>query len=57
MKFLGLVTPAKDQMDCGSCVAFAGAAVMETCMVKAGAKLQGLDLSEQYLIDCGFNDV
>ena len=51
------MTPAKDQMDCGSCVAFAGVAVMETCMVKAGAKLQDLDLSEQYLIDCGFNDV
>ena len=56
LKFSGWVTPAKNQMVCGSCVAFAEVAVMETCMAKAGAPLQGLDLREQYLIDGGYNN-
>jgi hypothetical protein len=54
-KLLGLVTPARDQMSCGSCAAFAATGAHETCMLKAGARFNGLDLSEQMLVDCGFN--
>ena len=53
--FLGLVTPAKDQMSCGSCAAFAATGAHETCMLKAGARMNGLDLSEQMIVDCGYN--
>jgi hypothetical protein len=42
-------------MSCGSCGAFAITGVHEVCMLKAGARFNGLDLSEQYLIDCGYN--
>lgn len=51
----GLVTPARDQMSCGSCAAFAATGAHETCMLKAGARMNGLDLSEQMLVDCGYN--
>jgi len=51
----GWVTQPKDQGNCGSCVAFAAQGLHEACMIKAGAKLTGMDLSEQYLVDCGFN--
>merc|ERR1712142_783352 len=51
----GLVTSVKNQMDCGSCAAFASTANHESCMLKAGAKMENLDLSEQYLLDCGYN--
>merc|ERR1711962_299468 len=51
----GLVTIAKNQGNCGSCAAFAASGLHETCMAKAGAPTAKLDLSEQYLIDCGFN--
>ena len=52
---LGLVTPAKDQMSSGSCAAFAATGAHETCMLKAGARMNGLDLSEQMIVDCGYN--
>jgi hypothetical protein len=42
-------------MSCGSCAAFSATGVHETCMLKSGARFNGLDLSEQYLIDCGYN--
>ena len=50
---LGLVSPVKDQLNCGSCVAFSNLAVIETCF----KKLIGVfgDYSEQQLIDCGYN--
>merc|ERR1712135_239533 len=51
----GLVTIAKNQGNCGSCAAFAATGLHETCMAKAGAATAKLDLSEQYLIDCGYN--
>jgi len=51
----GLVTPVKNQKSCGSCAAFAAHGLHETCLRKAGVPMKGLDLSEQYLIDCGYN--
>jgi len=54
-KALGMVTSVKNQGSCGSCVAFAAHGQHETAMVKAGAKLSGLDLSEQHLVDCGYS--
>lgn len=53
--YLGIVTPVKSQDTCGSCAAFAATGAHETCMLKAGARFNGLDLSEQYLVDCGYN--
>ena len=52
---LGLITKPKNQMSCGSCAAFAATATHETCMRRAGTPLKGLDLSEQQLVDCGYN--
>ena len=51
----GWVTAVKNQGSCGSCAAFAAHALHEITLVKAGAKLKGLDLSEQHLIDCGYD--
>ena len=53
--FSGLVTSVKNQQSCGSCAAFAATGAHETSMLSAGARFNGLDLSEQYIIDCGFN--
>ncbi len=53
--FEGLVTPIKNQMSCASCSAFAATGAHETCMLLAGARYNGLDLSEQMIIDCGYN--
>merc|ERR1719154_933 len=50
-----LITKPKNQMSCGSCAAFAATATHETCMRRAGTPLNGLDLSEQQLVDCGYN--
>lgn len=52
---LGLVTPVRNQMSCGSCAAFAATGAHESSMLKCGARMEGLDLSEQQLIDCGYN--
>merc|ERR1712156_1337491 len=49
----GLVTSVKNQGSCGSCVAFATTAVLETNLIKAGAKMDGRDISDQHLVDCG----
>ena len=51
----GHVTEVKNQRQCGSCVAFATTSAIETCMILAGASKSGMDLSEQSLIDCGYN--
>merc|ERR1712045_32411 len=49
----GLVSSVKDQGSCGSCVAFASMAAIETCLKKAsGGKLA--DFSEQQIVDCGY---
>ena len=55
LSILGHVTVPKNQGNCGSCAAFAATGLHETCMAKAGAPLKGLDLSEQYLVDCGYD--
>merc|ERR1712042_418054 len=52
---LGLVTPVRNQKSCGSCAAFAAHGMHETCLRKVGIPMEGLDLSEQYLLDCGYN--
>ena len=49
------MTGVKGQQDCGSCYAFAGVAVHETALLKAGADLSNMDLSEQFIIDCGLS--
>jgi len=49
----GHVTIIKNQMMCGSCVAFASIATIETAFAKITGKLS--DYSEQELLDCGFN--
>ena len=48
----GLVSEVKDQLQCGSCVAFSTVAAVETCF----RKLTGVfgDYSEQQLVDCGY---
>ena len=50
--FKGYVTPARNQKRCKTCVAFAFNALLESCLLKAGANKTNLDLSEQTLLDC-----
>merc|ERR1712236_76361 len=50
---LKYVTPGKHQGSCGSCVAFATLAVVETCFKKAIGKFG--DYSEQHLLDCAYD--
>lgn len=50
----GLVTKVKNQGNCGSCVAFATTAVLESNLLKAGASKDNLDISDQHLVDCGY---
>ena len=50
--FKDYVTPARDQGRCNTCVAFAFTALLESCLLKAGANQVGLDLSEQAFRDC-----
>jgi len=49
---LGLVSEVKNQKQCGSCVAFANMAAIETCFKKATGVFG--DYSEQQLVDCGY---
>merc|ERR1711962_1231958 len=51
-KDLGLVSPVKNQHQCGSCVAFATMTTIETCFKKV-TNVFG-DYSEQQLVDCGY---
>merc|ERR1719385_309149 len=48
----GWVSPVKNQQQCGSCVAFANMAAIETCFKKATGVFG--DYSEQQLVDCGY---
>ena len=49
-----LVSDVKDQLQCGSCVAFSTMAAIETCFKKQTGVFG--DYSEQQLIDCGFGE-
>jgi len=49
----GLVSPVTNQKQCGSCVAFASMAAIETCFKKTAGGDFG-DYSEQQLVDCGY---
>merc|ERR1719290_237375 len=49
---LGNVSPVKSQGSCGSCVAFATMALVETCFKKTVGVFG--DYSEQHLVDCGY---
>merc|ERR1711973_269230 len=51
-KSMGLVSPVKNQLQCGSCVSFATIATVETCFKKL-TNVFG-DYSEQQLVDCGY---
>jgi len=51
----GYITSVKHQGSCGSCLAFGTNAALEASLIKAGAKKDGLDISEQYLVDCAFD--
>ena len=52
----GLITSVKNQKSCGSCSAFASAAMVETCLIRVGAPSQHMDLSEQQLVDCAYDN-
>jgi len=49
---LGLVSPVKNQKQCGSCVAFSNMAAVETCFKKVTGVFG--DYSEQQFVDCGY---
>jgi len=49
---LGLVSPVKNQYDCGSCVAFASMAAVEVCFRKQNGVIG--DYAEQEFIDCAY---
>merc|ERR1719481_163866 len=48
----GFVNQVKNQRQCGSCVAFANMALIETCFKKTSGVFG--DYSEQQLVDCGY---
>ena len=55
-RLLGWITSVKNQKSCGSCSAFASAAMHETCLIKVGAPSKNMDLSEQQLLDCAYDN-
>ena len=49
----GVVSEVKDQLQCGSCVAFSTIAAIETCFKKQTGVFG--DYSEQQILDCGYS--
>ncbi len=49
---LGMVTPVKNQGDCGACYAFSSAADLESKVMRDGQGIE--DLSEESMKDCNF---
>lgn len=47
----GVVTPIKDQGNCGSCWAFTASGFLESESIRRGG-VKNVDLSEQYLLKC-----
>jgi len=52
----GVITSVKNQKSCGSCSAFATMAMVETCLINTGAPKANMDLSEQQLVDCAYDN-
>jgi len=52
---LGNVSPVKHQGSCGSCVAFATMALVETCFKKTVGVFG--DYSEQHFVDCAYDGI
>lgn len=52
---LGIISPVKNQEQCGSCVSFASTAVIEACLMEASGRSDTPNLAEQYLVDCGYD--
>jgi len=50
----GAVSSVKDQGRCGSCAAFSAVGSIESCFKIQGGSMND-DLSEQHLLDCGYN--
>jgi C1A family cysteine protease len=48
----GIVTPSKDQANCGGCWAFASVGAMESHLLAAGLPFNPTDLSEQQQLSC-----
>ena len=56
-KTSGIVTPVRDQGDCGSCWAFATVAMFESEAVRIkGRSVTSLNLAEQFLLKCDRNN-
>lgn len=47
-----VLTPIKNQANCGACWAFAAVGMVESFLVQAGVQTLDINLSEQYDLEC-----
>ncbi len=47
-----MLTPVKDQGNCGSCWSFAAVGLLESYLIKFQGQTTDINLSEQFLLDC-----